>query len=300
MNIIIAVDENYIEHAKTMLYSLACNNREHLDVYLLQSTILRERLDEFSRFMEKKAHGTLHTVAIPADVFAKVPKNDRMSVETYFRLLSFSLLPESVERALWLDADIIVKDDITAFYYQDFQGKLAVCCAEKKQKHHDRLQISRTHLYFNAGVILFNLAEMRRAFKESDVFDCIEQYREQLKLMDQDVLNLMLADRVKYAEAAVYNNGAYGFSVIGKKKMRQLKKTAKIIHYWGSIKPWNWKGANWADRYWWKYEWKRGRIRETVDYRFRNIPVKTGLLRRELRIIIKNARKAAKRSGVIK
>lgn len=286
MNIIIAVDKNYIEHAKTMLYSLACNNEEHLDVYLLQKSIPQKDLKEFSKFVEIKSHGTLHVVEIPQEAFKNVPMNDRMSLETYYRLLSFSLLPDSVDRALWLDADIIVKGNIAEFYHQDFEGNLAVCCAEKAQVHNERLGLPLTHRYFNAGVILFCISEMRKTFKEDDVFNCVEHHKEHLLLMDQDVLNVLLSGRVKYCDTDVYNNGAFGFSILDKEKMKEIENTARIIHFWGAMKPWNWRGANWADRYWWEYEWKRGRIGETLSYRVLNTPVKGYLLLRELYYMI--------------
>ena len=295
MNIVIAVDDNYIEHAKTMLFSLAVNNAERMDVFLLYSSVSPENLDNFRRFVTNKCRGKLTPIPVPASIFEGVPVGKWLSAETYYRLLTPELLPEPLDRALWLDADIIVKGDISEFYHQSFDGCLAVACPEESMKNHRRLGLSDTHRYFNAGVILFDLPAMRKAISVSDIFDCVAVHGDHLDCMDQDVLNVLLMDRVKYADAEVYNNGAFGFSVLNDSKMRSLKEKARIIHYWGSVKPWNAKGVNWADRYWWHYERKRGdRKKAVLSYRVKNAPVKAGAIARELRFIVKGQLKKLK------
>ena len=288
MNIIIAVDDNYIEHAKTMLYSLADNTPNTiLDIYLIERSVSPSKLESLQKFARKRCNGNLYDLKIADDLFKNVPQKDRISIETYFRLLAFLILPKSLSRALWLDSDLIIKSNIVDFYNQNIQGVCAAVCDEKDQKHHMRLSIDEGHKYFNAGVILFNLDEMRKNFQEKDIFNCIEKHKDHLDLMDQDVLNILLENKVRYCDAVKYNNGAFGFSILDHSKMKELKNSAIIIHYWGAMKPWNWKGANWADCYWWRYELKRGRIFQAIAYRSRNSFVKAGILLREVYYIVK-------------
>lgn len=286
MNIIIAINENYIEPAKTMLYSLGCQQKEPLVIYLLQSSICKEKLDEFSTFLKTRCHAVLEVVPVDPTLFANVPKQKWLSEETYYRLVSFALLPECVDRVLWLDGDIIVKGNISDLYDADFDDKYAVVCAEDSMKHHARLGLNERHRYFNAGVVLYNMAAIRRDFSVQDIFTCIEQHKAHLDLMDQDILNVLFENRVKYADAQVYNNEAFGFRVLSRAKIEEIEHKAKIIHYKGSKKPWNPKGANWADKYWWKYETKRGgRGRATLQYGFLHTPVKIWYVLREIYFI---------------
>jgi lipopolysaccharide biosynthesis glycosyltransferase len=288
MNILIAINEKYIEPAKTMLYSLACQQTEHLVVYLLQSSIREEMLEDFRKFMRDKCHGEVKVVQIDRKLFANVPKQERLSEETYYRLVAFELLPESVERILWLDGDIIVKGNITELYNQDFEGRYAVVCAEDTMKHHARLGLSREHRYFNAGVVLYDMNALRRDFTVQDIFACIEKHRDHLDLLDQDVLNVLFDSKVKYVDDTVYNNEAFGFNILSKAKMEEIRDTARIIHYKGSLKPWNPKGANWADKYWWKYEKERGgRGAAALKYWCRHTPVKLWHYAREIYYFVK-------------
>ncbi|MGO5048684.1 glycosyltransferase family 8 protein [Dysosmobacter sp. Sow4_B12] len=283
MNIIIAINEKYIEPAKTMLYSLACQQKEYLTVYLLQSSISKTKLDDFQEFVSRKCHGELVIVPIERERFAGVPTLKWWSEETYYRLIAFEILPKRVERALWLDADMVVKGNITELYTQSFDGKYAVVCAEDTKKNHQRLGLSEEHRYFNAGVVLFDFHAIRRDFTVEDVFQCIETHREHLDALDQDVLNLLFENKAKYIDASIYDNETFGFNVLNKEKMTELRDTAKIIHFTGSMKPWNYKGANWADAYWWEYERGRGGRRAAfIKYRLLNSPVKLWHCAREV------------------
>lgn len=286
MNIIIAINEKYIEPAKTMLYSLACQQSEHLVVYLLQSSIRQKKLDELSTFVSRKCHGELQIVQINKDLFANVPKRKWWTEETYYRLIAFEILPETVDRVLWLDADIIIKGNISEFYNQCFDGKHIAACAENTKKNHQRLGLDEKHMYFNAGVVLYDLQALRQSLTVQQVFECIEKHRDHLDALDQDVLNLLFESKVKYNDAAVYNNETLGFAVLGRSKMAELKNTAKVIHYIGSMKPWDPKGANWADTYWWKYEKNRGNTAAYIQYRLMNSPVKLWHCIRELYYLV--------------
>lgn len=275
MNILIAINENYIEPAKTMLFSLACQQEEHLVVYLLQSSIRQEKLDDLQAFVGTKCHGELVDVRIDKALFSNVPKAKWWTEETYYRLISFAILPECVERILWLDADIIVKGNISELYNQDFEGNYIVACDVDDEDPHQRLGLCKEHKYFNAGVILYNLSLIRKNFRIQDIFNCIETHRNHLNALDQDVLNVLFENRVKYEDASIYNHGIFGFYLLTGRQMEAVRNQAKIIHYIGSMKPWNPKGANWADGYWWKYELKRGdRGSAFAQYLLRNLPVK--------------------------
>lgn len=270
----IAINEKYISPSKTMLFSLASHQKESLVVYLLYSSISKEKLEDFHSFLREKCNSELVAIEVDKELFANAPIHERFSEETYYRLLCFILLPESVKRILWLDGDIIVKGDIGELYNCDFEGNYAVACSENAPKHTARLGLSNKHQYFNAGVILYNLPAIRDRFVARDIFDCIECHKDHLTLFDQDVLNVLFENHVKYVDADIYNFGAFGFNVLPKSQMKKIEECAKIIHYKGSIKPWNYKGANWAGKYWWKYELERGdRMGAFIKYHLLHAPV---------------------------
>ena len=58
--------------------------------------------------------------------FQKITSLSHISKETYFRLDAVNLLPDSIERFLYLDSDIIVLGNLSEFYHQPFGDKLIV------------------------------------------------------------------------------------------------------------------------------------------------------------------------------
>lgn len=282
MNIIIAINEAYIEPAKTMLFSLGYHHQESFTVYLLYSRISEEKLHELSAWLHTQCHAELVPIYISSEIFAYAPKEKWWTEETYYRLLAFKLLPGSVHRALWLDADIVVNGNLDDFYNLEFHDDYAVVCKGCNQTLKTNLGLPEKHIYFNAGVILFNLEAMRSEFSVEDVFSVIEKHENQLKALDQDILNIMFCNKVIYANEKIYNHETFGFHVIPQEEMKVLRNDAKIIHFTGPIKPWNPKGANWADGLWWKYERARGCWVGYIRYRILNAPIKLYHIGREV------------------
>lgn len=286
MNIIIAINEAYIEPAKTMLFSLAYHHPEAFTVYLLYSRISEGKLHELSAWIHTKCHADLVPIYVLPQIFENAPKEKWWSEEMYYRLLAFEMLPRDVQRALWLDADIVVSANLYEFYYKDFQNNYAIVCRGGNQALKSNLVLPSEHIYFNSGVILFNLEVLRNKFSAPQIFRVIENNKERLKAPDQDILNILFCGHVEYEDEAIYNHETFGFHVIPKKEMAVLNNDAKIIHFTGPIKPWNPKGANWADGLWWKYEIARGRWKEYIRYRILNAPVKVYHIGREVYYMI--------------
>ena len=135
-------------------------------------------------------------------------------------------------------------------------------------------------------MILYNLQEIRDAFTEKDVFDFLEAYKDRMMAPDQDILNVMFSGKIKYADEKIYNLETFGNSVISGEELKYILYEAVVIHFNGPIKPWDPKGANWADALWWKYEKGQNHLGAYVKYRVLNAPVKVKYNLRELRFLI--------------
>lgn len=109
MNILIAVDSNYIVPAKVMLKRLSIHLSEKLDIYLLYSSLREKHNEDLSRFCMKECGAELHPMYVERKTFNEMPLTGWFSVEVYFRLIAPFILPENIKRILWIDADIIIK-----------------------------------------------------------------------------------------------------------------------------------------------------------------------------------------------
>ena len=132
---------------------------------------------------------------VPEDFVQGYKVTLHYSIAMYFRIFAHLLLPESIDRILYLDADIIVKNDITSFYARDFEDKYMIVNKDKNAdredvaKHKEELGISQKHKYFNSGVLLMNLKKMREDITQECLTSTIEDLQDVLQYPDQDVFN---------------------------------------------------------------------------------------------------------------
>lgn len=249
MNILVSLDSNYIYPLCVMFRSLAKTNPDgHFDIYVAYSSLTEE---DFIR-MESSLRGTdavIHRVLVDDGVFAGAPVLSRLSKETYYRLLIGDILPESVDRLLYLDPDITINRDLTEFYNLDMQGKTVAAGTHlfgfMEKINLSRLGMKKTSRYINAGVLLIDLDTWRKSVTLEQIFRFITENIKKLFLADQDVINVMFENKMLYIDERLYNLDEKTFSTYTKKSagkkridLEWVRKNSFIIHFNGKHKPW--------------------------------------------------------------
>lgn len=267
MNIVIASDAHYLAPAKVLLKSLAINNPGPLHIYLLhggiESGLQRAFLDDCARFGDA-LH--IHFSLVDDAMFQDVPVAFGLPHTTYYRFLAPALLPSGIDRALYLDCDIIVNRSVEALYRMDFEGRLLIACEDigvsvlRKYKFltmFDRMGAPlHQDKYFNAGVLMINMARARERIVFADVIDNIARYRQYITFSDQDILNYLYGMDTKYADYRRYNMGA---GYIADDEENWVLENTSLIHYYGARegKPWadpdKENSKSFANRLWWRY-----------------------------------------------
>ena len=260
MNILISVNLQYLDKAKTMLFSLYKHSKETINVYLLNNSIDDLEIDKFRVFLKKKCKASL--VVINANrFFTNYPLGySHFSIEMYNRLVCQFLLPDNLDRILWLDADIIVLQNLDSFYYQDFEDKYYIVCRDRNYKSETikeikkNIGISNQHDYFNSGVLLINLKLLRKKVDFDTLLSKCNLVKNYLVFPDQDLLNYCYQNLVKYLEYKQYNYQLLSDKTIEKKDEDNIF----ILHYCGNEKPWLYQYINETSKYYYKYYFDRG------------------------------------------
>ena len=131
MNILISVNKTFLNQAETMLHSLRRNNREDMTVFLLNHSLSSAETKKFQKYLNERLKMNLVILDVSSTVLDQLPKKEeRFSAEVFYRVLAQFVLPETVDRILWLDADIILMKNISDFYYQDFEGNVIAACPD--------------------------------------------------------------------------------------------------------------------------------------------------------------------------
>lgn len=236
MNILFAVDENYLAPLYTLINSIVCNNKVKINFYLLYSDISKESLDKLKLYIERKGN-TLKPILVNTNIFDNAYLISYITKVSFYRLLVSDLIPNDVDRILYLDADILVNGSLKDIYNADFEGKLIGAVADNpylqknKDKYEGRLNINPNHIYFNAGVILFNLKLIRYNTDKNEYKIFLNNIiGKNLLHGDQDILNIYFENKIKYFPEK-YNYRPrfyYKFKIFN----------PVIIHYYGCEKPW--------------------------------------------------------------
>lgn len=254
MNILISVDETYLTISKTMLYSLFKNTNETINCYVLAKDVSSKNKIAFIKstagYIENVYFIDLNMINL-----GELKTNKHYSTAMYGRLFAQFLLPEGMDRILYLDADIIVKHDCSNFYNQNFEDKLIIACNDKDynseeiEKLKAKLDLSLEYKYFNSGVLLLNLKKLRKETKAEEIYRIMLQLQNKVEYPDQDILNVLYSENVKY------NDNKYNYQVLKNDIINHIElENACILHYVGYKKPWSYKGINsFISRYYWKY-----------------------------------------------
>lgn len=264
MNILIAPNNYYVMPGIVMLQSLFEQNPGPIHLYVLQSDLTRDNIALLRSFLEKH-HGTLHMITIPQTVFENAHTSIHITKEAYYRLLAQDLLPQELDRVLYLDLDLIITGSLLPLYNDDMMKDGKECCftacegpgvSQREWQTYDTLSIPHEYRYFNSGVLLMNLSLLREKTKVQTMLDFIEQHGDTLKYHDQDTLNALFYDKVKYVDWHVYNQTI--LHIKDKQEAAQRLQRATVIHYAGSDKPWNFNYKSWYFSLFWKYAKQAG------------------------------------------
>lgn len=196
--------------------------------------------------------------------------NGHVNVVTYLRLLMPIVLPENVERVIYLDADMLVRRDLGELWDEP-QGDHAVLAVTDvaapridAPNHLPKFKKCRDYLagytpimnfrelglpvdagYFNGGLLVANLGKWRRERYAEQMLDCLRTHREHVLWWDQYALNVVLAGKWRALDDR-WNQGAHLFvypswreSPLERDEYLRLAKDPWIVHFCSPSKPWH-------------------------------------------------------------
>lgn len=249
------LDQNYILPLKVMLSSIFVNHVNAVfGVYMVYSGILPRQIKEISEWVRQ--HGSeLIPIEMDSDAFSDAPISGRYTKAMYYRLLAYEILPEDVDRILYLDPDILVINPLDSLYETDLTGYLFAAASHtaltQVTSRINRLRLNTYDMpeYYNSGVLLMNLTLQRRELHAEDIFSYVRENKSKLILPDQDILNGLYWNRIKPLDDSIYNFDArksniYYLLSSGLKDVDWIMDHTVILHFCGRQKPWNKGYAN--------------------------------------------------------
>lgn len=272
--IVLSANDFYVPYVAVLLESIKQNidNNRHYDIIIINRDISKISEKNCCSIFDGFKNVSLRFLNVSRfdEEFKHLPTHGHFKLETYFRLLMPDIMPD-YNKAIYIDSDLVVCDDLAKLYDENIDGYLLAACKDadtaglyngfekNKKKYMDTvLKIKNPYEYFQAGVILFNLDEFRKKYSVEEMLRFATSRK--WELLDQDVLNYLAQGHVKFVDMSW--NCMYDWRNIRLKEIisRAPKylydeyvsahKHPKIIHYAGPDKPWHQPYSDYADIFW--------------------------------------------------
>jgi len=249
MNILLTLDRNYLPPVRVLLVSLFLNHpSEVFHLYLAGDGFTQE---DWNGLYTLCSHfgAALHPVSIDESWFESAPTLRYYSRAMYYRLLAAQMLPDDLERILYLDPDTLVINSLCPLYDTDMGDHLYAACIHKglvdlsTPVNKLRLSTYENEGYFNSGILLMNLPRIRETVFPQVIFDYVRENHALLVLPDQDVLNGLYGEHILALDECLWNYDArkyreYLLASTGVCDIDWVMEHTAILHFCGKKKPW--------------------------------------------------------------
>lgn len=259
MNIVYASDNNFAEMLGISMISLFESNRDckEITVFILDDGIKNDSKEKLNLVVEKYAR-KIHFCPIPnlnelAGVEIKTSK--RWSLSTFSRLFLEKILPDEIDKVIYLDCDILVNNSLEELYNTNLGGYYCGGVSDCVSKQHKIIiGINPQDIYINAGVMLISLKKWRDNNACDKFISFINRYDGDTPYVDQGIINGTLSEKImrldlKYNAYTALFDFTYRDLLIfrkpvdfySEKETESSKSNPVIVHFttsFLSLRPW--------------------------------------------------------------
>lgn len=236
-----AFNENYIDAFKVSIASLVAANRELLpSLFFVFGFDLRCNIS-LKSFLDDL--GIVYEI-LDTSIYTDLPLKEEYGTESeftldrsaYYRIFVLrdilNLRPDDFQKALYLDADTLVVGELVELLHTPLKTPLA---AKAENYSVERIKLAKArsdiNLYFNSGVLLFDLKNPTLEGCLAETIDVVFNRAEDLIMHDQCALNIGFNGSVTELPAK-YNYMLHAKEVIN------LNDELVVLHFTGRLKPW--------------------------------------------------------------
>lgn len=253
INLVLACDDNYAQHAAITLMSAyeKSKNKTNIESFVLDGGISEDKKEKIQKSIEQYG-GKVSFIKIDEDDYKDMYTSHQYSSAIYYRLALPKLLNE--KKCVYVDCDLLFLDDIEKLWNINLDGHpigaiedIGLTTSKKrfleKQKS---IGLKGNSSYFNSGVVIMDLEQWREKNYSNLAMELAAN--NDFTSHDQDVLNKLFMDNWKQIDLRwnVIPPITYMYpKIIFNKKERERSIRARnntgILHYAGRYKAWEFK-----------------------------------------------------------
>ena len=236
MNIAYHLTDNYARITGTSIVSLFENNKDidEINVYLIENGLTDKTKNRFEELANKYGR-RIHFVPLPdlngeGYELGLVRIKEKWMFDSYSRLFLDRLLPESVERVIYLDGDTIVLGSLRKLWEIDLEGKCCAACVDcVSEAYYHLFDINIKNRYCNSGLILIDLKKWKEKKIGEQIKKNIQKNNGYIFFMEQTVFNVVLQNEIHYLPFK-YNVS----SLVQVLTYQELMRLRKPLHFYSN------------------------------------------------------------------
>jgi lipopolysaccharide biosynthesis glycosyltransferase len=245
-HVLFCCNPEYFQHLAVAIASLLDNNKNTaLTIHVVSSRKDQQLEEKLRKSIKLSDRHSMVFYFFDVNQYGHFYIGDtHFTLETYIRIFAAEILPHDIEKVLYLDADLVVVDNVLPLWHTCVDDY--VLAAVKDPHAYFRmadLSIPPSYCYVNAGVLLINLRKWRDFNLTPQIVDFIENNKDNLIYVDQDAINAVLFAAIRRVDYR-WNLQARMYRPLGdisledQREIRAARNNPAIIHYSSNHKPW--------------------------------------------------------------
>lgn len=250
IHIVACLDNGYVMPTGVMMYSVCVNNQDaditfHL---IIDESVTQKAKCDLKDTVEEFVNKRIVFYEVDSQTTKDLPTRQKCSITqaTYYRLYLTEIIPQTIDKVLYFDGDVIIRHSLVSLWETDLTGYAVAASIDMSSaniEYYNRLRYPFDLGYFNAGVLLINLDYWRKHHVINLFSDFISNHSDIIRCEDQDVLNVVFCNHklwlsVKYnlQHGFLRKNAKYDYWKY-EKEVVEARKDPLIVHY-TFHKPW--------------------------------------------------------------
>jgi len=252
--VVCSSDDNFFVPMLVLLHSIEHTSSEDLQVYVVDGGLTAKTRRILATI--DRDSSTLHiTVVSPWPEHLEVIRSAKLKNNAQIlRIFAPDLLPNSIDRYVYVDSDIVLNGDLARLFDVHLAGNTIGAVQDFKIGHmasflgvafHDEAGIPAEAPYFNSGVMLVDRAQWDREQLTQKLSRCLVQFGGRHRFGDQDSLNTVLYEDWKPLDPAwnvqtvAYRNDVTEHLIYDRSSIRAAIEAPLLYHFTEAKKPWH-------------------------------------------------------------
>ncbi len=231
------------------------NSSCQIKLFVIDAGIKRKNRENLEKLLDLK-RCSIEWILAPKKIneLPILERTPNISAAAYCRLFMAEILPKNYKKAIYLDSDVIVNEDLGQLWKIPIEENYLLAVQDMEIpfisspygiSKYKELELQANCKYFNSGILVINLEKWRTEAIALKAMKYLVQNKDYLHHHDQESLNVVIAgkwgelDPRWNQQTKLYKYSVWQDSPFAQDVYNNLLHHPYIIHFTGISKPWN-------------------------------------------------------------